>query len=298
MQEMSIDTVTVMSLTDGNKENIVSTLNYFLQHLVRQEYCMFQSSTFIFAFISWESRRLELELNVENRQTISFSLSQALTVPYIICTYFRNKLYLAYWSFVSRYCHKGVDRDVSTAYCLSSSDDDVDWLCLIISSTVAVCDLCISILAVVVNDWRISILIVLTKSYSLTSPLWYRSAVVLFDRRHPIHPSGISIPLSIPIDIVRVKPYVNGFFNRTGLTMSVSVKKFNLVPKRIMSELVLSMFWNGWGLSTCKPYVSIETLRNTIEPYGLHVLRNTILYINMILYTACMYSDLIRFRTC
>ena len=31
----------------------------------------------------------------------------------------------------------GVDRDVSTAYCWSSSRDDVDWLCLNISSTVA-----------------------------------------------------------------------------------------------------------------------------------------------------------------
>ena len=39
-----------------------------------------------------------------------------------------------------------VDRDVSTAYCWSSSVDDVDWLCLIISSTVAVGDWCISIL--------------------------------------------------------------------------------------------------------------------------------------------------------
>ena len=34
--------------------------------------------------------------------------------------------------------------------------DVVDWLCLIISSTVAVCDWYILILAVVVNDWRIS----------------------------------------------------------------------------------------------------------------------------------------------
>ena len=32
----------------------------------------------------------------------------------------------------------GVDHDVSTAYCWSSSGDDVDWLCLIISSTVPV----------------------------------------------------------------------------------------------------------------------------------------------------------------
>ena len=96
----------------------------------------------------------------------------------------------------------GVDRDVSTAYCWSSSGDDVDWLCLIISSTVAVCDWCISILAVVVNDWRISILVVLTRSCSLTSPLWYRSTVVVFDHRHP---PFWNINSAIPIDIVRVK---------------------------------------------------------------------------------------------
>ena len=95
----------------------------------------------------------------------------------------------------------GVDRDVSTAYCWSSSGDDVVWLCLIISNIVAVCDWCISILAVVVNDWKTSFLVVLTRSRSLMSPLWYRSAVVLFDRRHP--------PLwnfhsAISIDIVRV----------------------------------------------------------------------------------------------
>ena len=41
----------------------------------------------------------------------------------------------AYWSFVSRYCHMGLDRDVSTTYCWSSSGDDVDWLCLIISTS-------------------------------------------------------------------------------------------------------------------------------------------------------------------
>ena len=63
----------------------------------------------------------------------------------------------------------GVDHNGTTAYCWSSSHDDVDWLCLIISSTVAVCEWCISILAVVVTDWGISI-IVLTRSCSLTSP--------------------------------------------------------------------------------------------------------------------------------
>ena len=40
---------------------------------------------------------------------------------------------------------------LSTAYWLPSSGDGVDWLCLIISSTVAVGDWRILILAVVVN---------------------------------------------------------------------------------------------------------------------------------------------------
>ena len=45
----------------------------------------------------------------------------------------------------------GVDRNVSTAYCWSSSDDDVDCLSLIISSTLAVGDCCILVLAGFVN---------------------------------------------------------------------------------------------------------------------------------------------------
>ena len=63
----------------------------------------------------------------------------------------------------------GVDCDISTAYCWS-----VDWLCLIINSTMAVGDWCISIIAVVVNDWRILILIVLIRSCSLHlfKPWW------------------------------------------------------------------------------------------------------------------------------
>ena len=78
------------------------------------------------------------------------------------------QLMIAYLSFVSRYCHMRVDHDVSTAYCWSSSGDDVDWLCLIISSAVAVGDWCISILAVVVNDWCISILAVVVNDWCIS----------------------------------------------------------------------------------------------------------------------------------
>ena len=44
-----------------------------------------------------------------------------------------------------------------------------------ISSTVAGSDWCILILALVINDWRIS----------LPGPLWYQLHVVLFDCGHP-----------------------------------------------------------------------------------------------------------------
>ena len=54
-----------------------------------------------------------------------------------------------------------------------------------ISSTLVVC------------DWCISILIVLIRRCFLRGPLWYRLAVVLFDRGHPRFWHGMSIPLSL-----------------------------------------------------------------------------------------------------
>jgi len=57
-------------------------------------------------------------------------------------------------------------------YCWSSSGIGVDWLChcILISSTMVVGDLCILFFTVVVNGWRISILIVLTRRCPLSSP--------------------------------------------------------------------------------------------------------------------------------
>ena len=110
--------------------------------------------------------------------------------------------------------------------------------CLIISSTVVVCDWCISILAVVVNDWRILILNALTRSCSLTSPLWYQLTVVLFDRRHPPFWNSNS---AIPIDIVRVKSNVNGFFNPTGVPMWVSLNNFTLRTFEKVLYIILSV---------------------------------------------------------
>ena len=57
---------------------------------------------------------------------------------------------------------------------------------------------------------------------------------MLFDRGHPRFWNFLPI---IPIDIVRLKSYVNDLFDSTGVPMSVAVNKFNIVPKRIVSEL-------------------------------------------------------------
>lgn len=64
-------------------------------------------------------------------------------------------------------------------YCWSSSGDRVDRLCITLCSTVVVSDWCVSILTAVVCDWWI------LRNCSLIGPLWYRLAVVLFDREHP-----------------------------------------------------------------------------------------------------------------
>ena len=37
-------------------------------------------------------------------------------------------------------------------YCWSSSGDDVEWLCVIISNILVLSDWCISVLALVIND--------------------------------------------------------------------------------------------------------------------------------------------------
>ena len=68
--------------------------------------------------------------------------------------------------------------------------------------------------------------IVPTRSCYVTRPQWYRSAVVLFGRRHP---RFWNVNSTIPVDIVTVKSDENGLFYSTGVPMWVSVNKSNLV---------------------------------------------------------------------
>ena len=84
-------------------------------------------------------------------------------------------------------------------------------------------------------DWCISILTVLARSCSLSGPLLYRFPVVFLDRGHPRFGNFNS---AIPVDVIRVKSYVNSFLEPSGVPVRVSINKLYLVPKRVMAGLV------------------------------------------------------------
>ena len=64
---------------------------------------------------------------------------------------------------------------------------------------------------------------------------------MLSDRRHP---RFRNLNSTVPVDVVRVKSYVNSLFNSTRVPVRVWVNKLNLVPERIMPGLI-GMFRNG-----------------------------------------------------
>ena len=66
---------------------------------------------------------------------------------------------------------------------------------------------------------------------SLDGLLWYDSLVVVFfDRGHYIHPS------TIPVNVVRVKSYVNRLFDPGYVPVSITTNK--LYPKRVVHGVV------------------------------------------------------------
>ena len=84
-----------------------------------------------------------------------------------------------------------VDRDVSTAYCQSSSGDEVDRCCVTLQSRMVRCDW----LVFSSCDWCVSILAV-TVYCSLGGLLSHGSSVVVF-LIVGIFASGLSLPLSV-----------------------------------------------------------------------------------------------------
>ena len=115
-----------------------------------------------------------------------------------------------------------VDYDASTTCCWSSCHQVI-----MVSIGCALCcamtagDWCISIFTVFVKDWII-VICFLTRRFFVCALLRYRSAVhvVLFDRTHPS--SSWNFNSIIPIDIVRVKSYVNCLSNHSGALMRVA----------------------------------------------------------------------------
>ena len=77
----------------------------------------------------------------------------------------------------------------------------------------------------------ISILIILpvVRWCSLIGP--HKSAVVLFDRGYP---SFGNVDSAIPIDVVRMKSYMDSLFDPTCVSVGVTINNLNLTPNRNM----------------------------------------------------------------
>jgi len=97
--------------------------------------------------------------------------------------------------------------------------------------------------------------IVPTSSCSLSGPLLYCSPILLlfFDRGHPCFRNFNS---TIPVDVIRMKSYVNSFLDPTCVPVRISINKLDLIPDRIVASLV-GVFRNGGGLGTGELYTPI-----------------------------------------
>ena len=76
------------------------------------------------------------------------------------------------------------------------------------------------------------------------------------------HASLRNLNSTDPVDVVRVKSYVDSLLNSTRIPVRVSVNKLNFVPDRIMTGL-LCVFTNGRSLTSRKPYIPIVLLACT-----------------------------------
>ena len=76
-------------------------------------------------------------------------------------------------------------------------------------------------------------------------PLLYGSPVVVFlDRGHPCLQNFYS---TIPVDVVRVKSYVNCLFDAACVPMRITINKLYFVPKQVVSGVLLACSETGEG---------------------------------------------------
>ena len=117
------------------------------------------------------------------------------------------------------------------------------------------------------SDWCISILAVHSVICSLGGPLSHGSPVVVFfDRGHPRFWNFYS---TFPVDVVRVKSYMNCLFDPACIVIRVTINKLYFVPEWLVSGVV-GMFWNGGGLGTGESNVSIVHEQNTNNNTNKH----------------------------
>ena len=112
------------------------------------------------------------------------------------------------------------------------------------------------------SDWGISILAVHSVICSLGGPLSHGSPVVVFSDRG--HPRFWNFYSTIPVDIVRVKSYMNCLFDPARLVVRVTINELYFVPEWLMSGVV-GMLWNGGGLGTGESNVSIVLLNSVLH---------------------------------
>ena len=89
------------------------------------------------------------------------------------------------------------------------------------------------------SDWCILILADRSVICSLGGPLSCGSpAVVFFDRGHPRFWNFYS---TIPVDVVRVKSYMNCLFDPVRVVIRVMINKLYFVPEWLVSGVIVGM---------------------------------------------------------
>ena len=84
-------------------------------------------------------------------------------------------------------------------------------------------------------------------------PSMCRFPVVFLDHGNPRFGNFNS---DIPVDVIRVKSYVNSLLDPSGVPVKVSINKLYLIPKRVMAGFV-GVLRNGGGLGTGASYIPV-----------------------------------------
>ena len=104
--------------------------------------------------------------------------------------------------------------------------------------------------------------VVSASSCSLSGPRLNRSPVVLyFDRGHPYFRNFNS---TIPLDVIRVKSYVDSLLDPRCVLVGISINKLDLVADRIAPGLV-GVFKNCGSLGTGEWYIPVVFLDSLLH---------------------------------